>query len=64
MFYIIYILIVLYENNYKIICHTKITIVLWKTIEQNYAFAKEKKRFNLMFIWKKMTENKLSDLWI
>jgi len=50
MFYIIYILIVLYENNYKIICHTKITIVLWKTIEQNYAFAKEKKRFNLMFI--------------
>jgi len=33
----------LYENNYKIICHTKTTIVLWKTIELNFAFAKEKK---------------------
>jgi len=27
----------------KIICHTKTTIVLWKTLEQNYAYAKEKK---------------------
>jgi len=36
-----YILTVLYENNYQIICHTK-TIVLWKTLELNFAFAKEK----------------------
>jgi len=38
-----YNLIVLYENNYKIIHHTKTTIVLWKTLELNFAFAKEKK---------------------
>jgi len=41
--YYVYILIVLYENNYKIICHTKTTIVLWKTCELNFAFAKENK---------------------
>ena len=40
--YHVYILIVLYENNYKAICHTKTTIVLWKTLELNFAFAKEK----------------------
>jgi len=28
--YHVYILSVLYENNYKIICHTKTAIVLWK----------------------------------
>ena len=38
-----YILIVLYENNYKIICHTKTTIMLWKTLELNFAFAKRKR---------------------
>ena len=38
-----YILIILYENNYKIICHTKTTIVLWKTLELNFTFAKRKK---------------------
>jgi len=49
--YHVYILSVLYENNYKIICRTKITIVLWKTLEKkNYAFAKKKKEFSLMFI--------------
>ena len=41
--YHVYILIVLYENNYKIICHTKTTIMLWKTLELNFAFAKRKK---------------------
>ena len=41
--YHVYILSVLYENNYKIICLTKITIVLWKTLELNFAFAKKKK---------------------
>jgi len=44
-----YILIILYENNYKIICHTKTTIVLWKTIKLNFAFAKENK-ISLIFI--------------
>ena len=39
--YHVYILIVLYENNYKISCHTKITTVLWKTLELNFAFAKK-----------------------
>jgi len=38
-----YNLIVLYENNYKIIYHTKTTSVLWKTLELNFAFAKKKK---------------------
>ena len=37
-----YILSVLYENNYKIICHIKTTIVLWKTLGLNFAFTKEK----------------------
>jgi len=41
--YHVYILIVLYENNYKIICHSKTIIVLWKTLELNFAFAKRKK---------------------
>jgi len=50
MFYIMNtFLIVLYENNYKIICHTKTTIVLWETIKLNFAFAKEKK-ISLIFI--------------
>jgi len=40
--YHVYILSVLYENNYKIICLTKTTIVLWKTLELNFAFAKRK----------------------
>jgi len=38
-----YILIVLYEKNYKIICHTKTIILLWKTLELNLAFTKKKK---------------------
>jgi len=38
-----YNLIVLYENNYKIICHTKTIIVLWKTLELNFAFEKKYK---------------------
>jgi len=51
--YHVYILSVLYENNYKIICHTKTTIVLWK------------KNFIFIFIWKrKLIDNKLSNLWI
>jgi len=41
--YRVYILSVLYKNNYKIICHIKTTIVLWKIIELNFVFAKEKK---------------------
>jgi len=40
--YHVYILSVSYENNYEIICHIKTTIVLWKTLELNFAFAKEK----------------------
>ena len=40
--YHVYILSVLYENNYKIFCLTKTTIVLWKTLELNFAFTKEK----------------------
>jgi len=40
------------EKNYEIICHIKTTIVLWKTLELNYAFAMGKK-FSLIFIWKK-----------
>ena len=47
--YHVYILSVLYENNYKIICHTKTIIVLWKTLELNFAFAK-KKIYSLIFI--------------
>jgi len=47
--YHVYILSVLYENNYKIICLTKTTIVLWKTLELNFPFAKEKK-ISLIFI--------------
>ena len=43
-----YILSVLYEKNYKIICHIKTIVVLWKTLELNYAFAKEKKKFSLI----------------
>jgi len=31
--YHVYILSVLYEKNYKIICHTKTIILLWKTLE-------------------------------
>ena len=57
--YNVYILSVLYENNYKIVCHTKTTIMLWKTLELNFAFAKGKK-ISLIFIWKEMTDNKLS----
>jgi len=30
--YHVYILSVLYENNHKIICHTKSMIELWKTL--------------------------------
>ena len=41
--YHVYILSVLSESNYKIICHIKTTIVLWKTLELNFTFAKEKK---------------------
>jgi len=47
--YHVYILSVLYENNYKIICHTKTTVVLWKTLELNFAFAK-KNKIILIFI--------------
>ena len=50
--YNVYILSILYENNYKIICLIKTTIVLWKTIKLNFAFAKENK-ISLIFIWKK-----------
>ena len=39
--YHVYILSILYENNYKIICLTKTTIVLRKTLELNFAFAKK-----------------------
>jgi len=35
------IIFVLYENNYKIISHTKTIIVLWKTLELNFAFGKK-----------------------
>jgi len=48
--YHVYILIVFYENNYKIICRTKTIIVLWKTLELNFAFAKRKKKYSLIFI--------------
>ena len=55
--YHVYILSVLYENNYKIICLTKTTIVLWKTLELNFAFTK-KKKLSWYLYEKKMIDNK------
>ena len=56
--YHVYILSVLYENIYKIICHTKTTIVLWKTLELNFAFAKKKKNYLDIYMKRKMIDNK------
>jgi len=36
--YHVYILSILNENNYEIICLTKTTIVLWKTLELKLAW--------------------------
>ena len=48
----------MYENNYKIICVTKTTIVLWKTLELNFAFAKRKKKVAwYLYEKKKVTDN-------